>query len=216
MGAAPSSVTPQLGWRPAGRGICSCFGAGSISSQHPAQTGVGQGTQQNKFPGLRLYLQSKQRCHLPKAVRGVPATPVIKSLRELSQGTAQAVLELWATGASWGRWVPVCDLPGVQGIRDPLWSPSRMGQLGSGHSTEPDSSRSAWTMLSGTGCDLGDDDDDEEPCGDRQQSRRSPSPLWAAPAPGQSSSAPSRAVQSLRPLHSLLVHSYTSLLHNNI
>ncbi|TRZ18729.1 hypothetical protein HGM15179_008357 [Zosterops borbonicus] len=39
-------------------------------------------------------------------------------------------------------------------------------------------------MLSGTGCDFGDDDGDddeekEEPCGDRQESS-SPSPLWAA------------------------------------
>lgn len=56
-------------------------------------------------------------------------------------------------------------------------------------------------------------------CSDRQESRP-PSPLCAAPATGQSSSAPSqlpkRAVEALCLVHALLTHSSTSLLRNNI
>lgn len=56
-------------------------------------------------------------------------------------------------------------------------------------------------------------------CSDRQESRP-PSPLCAAPATGQSSSAPSqlpkRAVEALCLVHALLAHSSTSLLRNNI
>ena len=56
-------------------------------------------------------------------------------------------------------------------------------------------------------------------CSDKQESRP-PSLLWTAPATRQRSSAPNwqpeSAVKTLCLIHILLVHSYTSLLHNNI